>query len=179
MSQLFKPNYQLPTNLWPSLISTIQNSKKPDIIKRRDQAILEILYGSGLKVSELIQLQTNHIISNGNNHYIRLRPRTVPLTHQATYAIKKYLKLRNNDSTTLFIRQDNASGNKHQSLTARSVERMVEYYCKLAKINIKITPSDWRHIFAQKLLNQGISITELQKILGHSNLTTTKLLYKN
>jgi len=159
-------------------MSALQNSNKSNIIKCRDQAILEILYGSGLKVSELVQLQTNHIINEGSNHYIKLAHRKVPITHQATYAIQKYLELKNNDSTILFIRQDNASDHKQHSLTARSVERMVEYYCKLAKINVKITPSSWRHIYANKLLDQGASIRELQNLLGHSNILTTKLLYK-
>lgn len=103
-----------------------------DIIKKRDKAILELLFSSGLKVSALVKLKRSEITK-------------IDSSHQARYWIKEYLKKRKDNSEFLFIRHDRASRLKTiNPLTTRSIQRIIQGYTKKAGINKKITPESFR-----------------------------------
>jgi len=137
----------------------------------RDKAILETLFSTGLRVSELVKLNRDQInlkrrefgvIGKGN------RPRVVFLSASAVKWLEKYLAGRTDDNPALFFYKD-----KH--LTVRTVQRIVEKYAKKAKLPVKITPHGLRHSFATDLLMAGADIRSVQEMLGHKNISTTQI----
>lgn len=143
----------------------------------RDKAILEVLFSTGLRVSELTKLNRGEInlerrefgvIGKGS------RPRVVFLSDTAVIWLQKYLESRKDDDSALFIR---TSGKKTETLrlTPRSVQRLVEKYVKKAMIPIKITPHGLRHSFATDLLTGGADLRAIQELLGHKNVSTTQI----
>lgn len=140
----------------------------------RDKAILELLYSSGLRVSELsdakitnldIKEETIRVTGKGN------KQRLVPVGSKAMKALRKYLLDRESyspKSDNLFL---NSRGN---SITTRSVARIVKKYSLLAGIPKNISPHVLRHTFATHLLGGGADLRSIQKMLGHSNLSTTQ-----
>jgi site-specific recombinase XerD len=152
----------------------------PEISKKeglRDKAILELLFSTGLRVSELTKLNRDQInfarrefgvIGKGR------RARVVFLSESAVTWVQRYIKNRDDTSDALFIRY---SGNKSQSLrlTPRSIQRLVEKYVKKARLPIKITPHGLRHSFATDLLTGGADLRAIQEMLGHKNVSTTQI----
>ena len=149
----------------------------------RDKAILEILFSTGLRVSELTRLNRDSInldrrefgvIGKGG------RARVVFVSDGAAKWIERYLADRSDDYEPLFIRYSGkkadmeAAGNKYR-LTARSVQRIVEKYVKKARLPIKITPHGLRHTFATDLLSGGADLRAIQEMLGHKNISTTQI----
>ena len=153
----------------------------------RDKAILEVLFSTGLRVSELVKLNRDSVnlekrefgvIGKGG------RPRVVFLSSRAVYWLDKFFKKRIDSWQPVFIRipkkdQDatqviEKDGSKMR-LSTRSVQRIVEKYCKLAKLPIKITPHGLRHSFATDLLSSGADIRSVQEMLGHKNIATTQI----
>jgi site-specific recombinase XerD len=142
----------------------------------RDQAILYTLYGTGLRVTELISLKKSDIklaekqfsvIGKGK------KLRSVFMTSQARDKIKSYLLARNDLSDFLFI---SLSGNSYgKSLSRNSVEALVKRYASLVGIKKKVTPHTLRHSFATSLLRKGADIRSVQALLGHSSITTTQI----
>lgn len=149
----------------------------------RDKAILEVLFSTGLRVSELVNLNRDQI--NFERHEFGVigkgrRPRVVFLSDNATEWLQKYLKNRTDVSNALFIRysgktpEENDRGESLR-LTARSVQRLVEKYVKKARLPIKITPHGLRHSFATDLLSSGADLRAIQEMLGHKNVSTTQI----
>lgn len=149
----------------------------------RDRAILEVLFSTGLRVSELVSLnkdQTNlnegefGIIGKGG------RARVVFLTDAAKYALKKYADARRDPYRPLFVRysgpksKDGLTDEKSR-LTARSIQRMIDKYRKRAGILFRIGPHVLRHSFATDLLGAGADIRSVQEMLGHKNISTTQI----
>lgn len=143
----------------------------------RDRAILELLYASGLRVSELVGLDTDKIDFNEN--MIRVvgkgdKERVVPIGNKAKEALKKYIEIRDDlmeeavASKAVFV---NRRGGR---LTPRSVERLIQKYIKICGINKKVTPHVIRHTFATHLLNAGADLRGIQELLGHASLSTTQ-----
>ncbi len=149
-------------------------AKKDEFIEARDRAILEILYGSGLRVSELVGLNMEDM--NLKEGVMRVKgkgkkERLVPIGRKAIEALKSYLSHRiakAKDSQALFI---NHSGKR---LTARSVHRIVVKYARKTGINSRIGPHTLRHTFATHLLQAGADLRVIQELLGHSSLSTTQ-----
>lgn len=149
----------------------------------RDKAILEVLFSTGLRVSELVNLNRDQI--NFDRHEFGVigkgrRPRVVFLSDTATDWLERYLKARTDISKALFIRYSGrtpAENDKGESLrlTARSVQRLVEKYVKKARLPIKITPHGLRHSFATDLLSGGADLRAIQEMLGHKNVSTTQI----
>lgn len=149
----------------------------------RDKALLEVLFSTGLRVSELVSLNRDQInferlefgvIGKGR------RARVVFLSDTAADWVKRYLATREDDSKALFIRYSGKTGNitdnrDNLRLTARSVQRLVEKYVKKAKLPIKITPHGLRHTFATDLLSNGADLRAIQEMLGHKNISTTQI----
>ncbi|MGM0600524.1 MAG: tyrosine recombinase XerC [Candidatus Rifleibacteriota bacterium] len=144
---------------------------------KRDRAILETLYGSGMRISELTGLkianldwdqQTARITGKGN------KERIVPLTPTSCDKIKTYLRAINRSpdekrSEFVFL---NRYGNQ---ISNRSVARMIDKYSRELALMINITPHQFRHSFATHLLNNGADIRAVQEMLGHESLSTTQI----
>ncbi|MFZ5363905.1 MAG: site-specific tyrosine recombinase/integron integrase [Patescibacteria group bacterium] len=149
----------------------------PEIIKKRDKAILELLFSTGLRVSELANLKKEQVNLKKEEFTVRGKgdkPRVVFLSNQAKFWIKQYLDARQDVSPFLFVSHDRA----HESegaLTPRSVERLVKKYSKIAGITKKVTPHTMRHSYATDLLMNGADIRSVQAMLGHSSITTTQI----
>lgn len=147
-----------------------------DLKRARDEAILHILYGSGVRVSELINLQRDSIPTSGQQIQIIgkwSKLRSWFITKQAKEKIHAWLALRTDDSPHLFI---NLSNYKHGSSMSRaSIEHIVRWYAKLQGIQKKVTPHTLRHSFATSLLMKGADIRSVQTLLGHSSITTTQI----
>lgn len=148
----------------------------------RDRAILELLYSSGLRVSELVALNKDHINLKRREFMVRgkgQKDRPIFISEEAADWIQKYLDKRTDNSPPLFVR---ASGNKqvdrsgnHLRLTARSIQRMVARQALLAGITKHVSPHTLRHSFATDLLMNGADLRSVQAMLGHSNIATTQI----
>ena len=147
----------------------------------RDRAILELLYSSGLRVSELTNLNRDHINLKRREFMVRgkgQKDRPVFISDTAAEWIEKYLDSRQDKAPALFIRfsgikKPDLSGN-YLRLTPRSIQRMVSKYALLAGITKHISPHSLRHSFATDLLVNGADIRSVQAMLGHSNISTTQ-----
>jgi|SRR5579862_4566004 len=158
---------------------------QPDISKQnglRDRAILELLFSSGLRVSELVGLDRDHINLKRREFTVRgkgQKDRPVFVSDEAAAWIEKYLNRRTDNTRPLFIRYSGSkkvdnSGN-FSRLTARSVQRMVSRYALLAGITKHVSPHTLRHSFATDLLMNGADLRSVQAMLGHSNIATTQI----
>ncbi len=148
----------------------------------RDRAILELLFSSGLRVSELVGLDKAHVNIKRREFMVRgkgQKDRPIFITEQAADWLGKYLDKRGDNSTPLFIRtsgrkQTSTDGN-HMRLSARSIQRLVSKYALMAGITKKVSPHTMRHSFATNLLTNGADIRSVQAMLGHENISTTQI----
>ncbi len=162
------------------LLAMPELSKKEGL---RDKTILEVLFSTGLRVSELVSLNRDQINIERREFGVigkGRRQRIVFLSDTAAEWLDRYLKERTDDSKALFIRYsgktpDSANPDSSLRLTARSVQRLVEKYVKKARLPIKITPHGLRHSFATDLLHGGADLRAIQEMLGHKNVSTTQI----
>lgn len=148
----------------------------------RDRAILELLFSSGLRVSELVGLNRDHINLTRREFMVRgkgQKDRPVFISSEAADWVTKYLDSRNDTVKPLFIRYGgrktvDTTGNFHR-LTARSVQRLVAHYALAAGITKHVSPHTLRHSFATNLLMNGADLRSVQAMLGHSNISTTQI----
>lgn len=162
-------------------------TRQKDVIKLRDKAILELLFSTGLRVSELTNLKKENINLKKNEFSVQGkggRWRVVFLSNQALYWLKKYLETRTDLEVALFVRYDRASEKIKKSiekdardngLTPRSIQRLIKKYAKIAGLTRKITTHSLRHSFATDLLSGGADLRAVQEMLGHKNITTTQI----
>lgn len=148
----------------------------------RDKAILELLYSSGLRVSELCNLNRDHINLNRGEFMVRgkgQKDRPVFISPEATECLATYLETRTDSAKPLFIRYSGAKTGDSEGesfrLTPRSVQRIVSHHAKLAGITKHVSPHTLRHSFATDLLMNGADIRSVQSMLGHSNIATTQV----
>jgi site-specific recombinase XerD len=148
------------------------------LLALRDRAILELLFSTGLRVSELcslnadIDLTRDEFSVRGKGDKIRV----VFLSSSAKKAIGEYLKARGDMGNALFAGYGKATKGKDASrLTPRSVERIVKRYAVKAGITRKVTPHVIRHSFATDLLENGADLRSVQALLGHANIATTQV----
>ena len=149
----------------------------------RDRAILELLFSSGLRVSELINLNRDHINTKRREFSVRgkgNKDRPIFISKTASQYIDNYLKSRKDNLSPLFINYSkrcttpSLDGN-YRRLTARSVQRMIEKYARLAGITKKVSPHTMRHSFATDLLLNGADLRSVQSMLGHASISTTQI----
>ncbi|EKD66876.1 MAG: Tyrosine recombinase xerC 1 [uncultured bacterium] len=150
----------------------------------RDKAILETLFSTGLRVSELVKLDRDQINLERKEFGVigkGRRSRLVFLSDGAVDWIRRYLATRDDDLRPLFIRysgkkpdEDDKNGESLR-LSARSIERLVEKYVRKARLPIKISPHGIRHSFASDLLMNGADLRSIQEMLGHKNISTTQI----
>ena len=149
---------------------------------KRDRAILELLFSTGLRVSELVSLDREQIsierrefgvIGKGRKH------RLVFISDQAADWIKRYLDERKEKFKPLFIRYSGAviedNNGEKMRLTVRSVERIVKKYVRKARIPVDASVHTLRHSFATDLLHNGADLRSVQEMLGHKNIATTQI----
>lgn len=150
----------------------------------RDKAILEVLFSTGLRVSELTGLNRQQINLERREFGVigkGRRARVVFLSETAAKWLGDYLSRRDDEYLPLFIRyagRKQTDGDSHGEslrLTPRSVQRLVEKYVRKAKLPIKITPHGLRHSFATDLLSGGADLRGIQELLGHKNVSTTQI----
>lgn len=152
------------------------------IIGLRDRTILELLFSGGLRVSELVSLNKDHVSTKRREFTVRgkgQKDRPIYMSNSATQWIDEYLSKRTDSSPALFVRY---GGTKEQDtsgdflrLTPRSVQRIIARYAKLAGITKKVSPHTLRHSFATDLLMNGADIRSVQTMLGHSDISTTQI----
>ncbi len=154
---------------------------QPDSISQkgiRDKAMLELLYATGIRVSELValnweslNLDMGYLKCNGNN----CRERIIPIGSMAKNAIDNYINncrkalIKNDDEQSLFV---NYHGTR---LTRQGFWKIIKTYTQKAKINKKITPHTLRHSFATHLIQNGADLRSVQEMLGHSDISTTQV----
>jgi site-specific recombinase XerD len=171
------------------LLRLLDSPKGNDPKDLRDKAILELLFSTGLRVSELcslksdIDLKSDELSIRGKGGKIRV----VFLSEEAKTAVKKYLTARKDMSDALFVQVGNEIGKKKNTnniskekldvgaLTRRSIERIVKQHAIKSGISKKVTPHVMRHMFATDLLGNGADLRSVQAILGHANIGTTQI----
>jgi site-specific recombinase XerD len=153
-----------------------------DEIGLRDRAVLETLFSTGLRVSELVRLNRDHINLESKEFGIigkGGKPRVVFLSDTAAEWLGRYLRSRQDEFKPLFIRyrgaREIAKDGEKMRLTARSIQRIVEKYAKKCGLPLEPTPHTLRHSFATDLLRGGADIRSVQEMLGHKSVTTTQV----
>jgi integrase/recombinase XerC len=150
-----------------------------DLLSARDKAMLEVLYSSGIRVSELVELeQTDIDLQEG---VLRVRgkgrkDRLTPIGSQAIKALQRYFELRSVEIKCQGPQANRVFLNKHgKSLSTRSVRRKLDKYLLTAGLDPGISPHTLRHSFATHLLNNGADLRSVQELLGHQSLSTTQI----
>ena len=172
-SEKYLPEY-LTIEEVDALINSFDISKDDEL---RDKAIIETMYSSGLRVSELINLKIKDI--NAQEKIIKVlgkgyKQREVPIRNEALYFIDLYLKnvrkkIISNDKTTIFV---NKKGHK---LTRQYIFEMIRKHAKIINLNKTISPHTLRHSFATHLLSKGADLKTVKEMLGHENIETTQI----
>jgi site-specific recombinase XerD len=153
-----------------------------NIVGLRDRSIVELLFSTGLRVSELAALNIKDLNFKTGEFSVRgkgQKDRPVYLSESAGYVLSKYLESRNDDFLPLFMHfrgsKSDFNGGEYTRLTVRSIQRIVERYAHKAGIAKHVTPHTLRHSFATDLLTNGADLRSVQSLLGHSNIATTQV----
>ncbi|MFC2011011.1 site-specific tyrosine recombinase XerD [Chloroflexota bacterium] len=155
-----------------------QPAKRSTPEAKRDSAMLALLYGSGMRVSELVSLNLGDLDTVGD--FVRCfgkghKERLIPIYRQAALTVEEYVKearphlARNDEEKALFL---NRRGDR---LTRQGFWQILKGYAKLAKLGIEITPHTLRHSFATHMLSGGADLRAVQELLGHANISTTQV----
>ncbi len=159
-----------------------------DVLGRRDRAMLETIYSTGIRVSELVGLDLSDLDTEAESMHVRgkgKKERLVPLGTHALAAIKRYVDMVEADVRYGgALREAKANGgaghplfiNKHgKRLSSRSVRRKLDKYLREAGLDSTISPHTLRHSFATHLLDNGADLRSVQELLGHQSLSTTQV----
>lgn len=171
--------------------------EKDEITRLRDTAILQTLFSTGLRVSELASLRRDNINLDRREFTVRgkgSKLRLVFLSDEAAECIKKYLGKRKDNSKALFVGHSTIGNTVEKEITSqgfklgkkdgdrevtgltpRSIQRVIKKYCRVAGIVKKVSPHTLRHSFATDLLQNGADIRSVQTLLGHASITTTQI----
>jgi site-specific recombinase XerD len=181
--ELAKTARKQVTFLNKSELERLLNQPKLDsIIGLRDRAIIELLFSSGLRVSELVNLNKDDVNLKRREFMVRgkgQKDRPIFISQEAAIWLQKYLGARQDNQAPLFLRYNGKkdidnSGDFHR-LTTRSVQRLIARHSKLAGITKHVSPHTLRHSFATDLLMNGADLRSVQALLGHSNIATTQI----
>ena len=160
----------------PSSVKTSAGNARDSLMALRDKAMLELLFSTGLRVSELcaldsdLDLTRDEFAVRGKGDKVRV----VFLSPSAKKAVAEYLKKRGDMSEALFVGYGRG-GSKGGRITPRAVEYIVKQCATKAGITKKVTPHVIRHSFATDLLENGADLRSVQALLGHANITTTQV----
>jgi len=169
-----KQEKYLPTSMSEDEVECLLGSPKPSIkIERRDKAMIEILYATGMRISELVNLKLTDI--DFNRSVLKVfgkgsKERLVPYGEKASEALRIYLEDRKKlDSKDVFL------SNRGTRLTRGAFWQRMKIYIKRENLKSSISPHTLRHAFATHLLNRGADLRSVQILLGHSDLSTTQI----
>ena len=170
----------LPKTLSIEDVDNLLDIKLETPFDYRNKAMLELIYGCGLRISELINLEINDI--DEINCFIRIlgkgnKEREVPVGEYALYYLKEYIErrnllLKNKSCNKLFL------NNHGQGMTRQGFFKNLKQLLKEKGLNEEISPHTLRHSFATHLLNRGADLRSIQEMLGHSDISTTKIYTK-
>jgi site-specific recombinase XerD len=148
----------------------------------RDRAIIELLFSSGLRVSELVNLNRDHINTKRREFMVRgkgQKDRPIFIGLAAAQRVEDYLAARLDNLPPLFLSysRNNTSSTTgdYRRLTSRSIQRLISHYARLAGITKHVSPHTMRHSYATDLLMNGADLRSVQSMLGHSNISTTQV----
>ena len=149
----------------------------------RDRAIIELLFSSGLRVSELVNLNRDHINLKRREFMVRgkgQKDRPVFVSQHAAEQVENYLQARQDSLPALFLNYSRRStkpttSGDYRRLSARSIQRMISHYARLAGITKHVSPHTMRHSFATDLLMNGADLRSVQSLLGHRSISTTQV----
>lgn len=169
---------KLPTYLTIDEVNELLNIKVNDSFGARNKAILELLYSSGLRISELVSLEINNI--DFDDCIVRVfgkgsKERIVPMNDYAIIALKEYIDnyrpsmLKEELNNYLFL------NNHGKKMTRQGVFKMIKKECLIKGIKKNISPHTLRHTFATHLLQNGADLRIIQELLGHSDISTTQI----
>lgn len=176
-----KQNKKMPEVLTIKEMELLLDQPLTDDAKgMRDKAMMELLYATGMRVSELINLKEHDL--NIKMSYIRCddgkKERIIPIGHQARFALDNYIKqarnhmIHDHKENTLFV---NCSG---KAMSRQGFWKIIKQYAVKANINKAITPHMLRHSFASHLVDNGADLKSVQEMLGHSDISTTQIYAK-
>ncbi len=168
-----KLDRKLPQFLSEGEMASLMESPPLDQISgRRDRAILEVLYSTGIRVSELVGLNREDVDFISDMVKVAgkgKKERLVPIGDKALEVLKDYLDTRSSSNSALFL---NRNGER---LTTRSILNITNKYIRLTSLRTRLSPHALRHSFATHLLNRGADLRSVQEFLGHANLSTTQI----
>lgn len=161
------------------LLETIQTDSEDGL---RDRAIIELLFSSGLRVSELVNLNRDHVNTKRREFMVRgkgQKDRPVFIGEATAARVEDYLSARLDNLPPLFLsysrNNTTTTSGDYRRLSARSIQRIINKYAKLAGITKHVSPHTMRHSFATDLLMNGADLRSVQVMLGHSNISTTQV----
>jgi integrase/recombinase XerD len=172
----------LPRAITPNEVDELleQPARRATPEAKRDRAMLELLYATGMRVTELVSLDTAHVNLEPRSPYVRCmgkgaKERTIPIHDQALEALADYMEegrpllVRNRDEPALFVNR------RGERLTRQGFWLILKGYAKSANLSSDVTPHTLRHSFATHMLRGGMPLRNVQEMLGHANISTTQV----
>jgi integrase/recombinase XerD len=172
----------LPKAISPNEVDELleQPSRRSTPEAKRDRAMLELLYATGMRVTELVSLDLANLNLDPRSPYVRCmgkgaKERTIPIHDQAVEALVAYLEegrpflVRNREEPALFVNR------RGERLTRQGFWLILKGYAKAANLSADVTPHTLRHSFATHMLRGGMPLRNVQEMLGHANISTTQV----
>ena len=166
-----KREKHLPAVLQTSDVAVLLEQPDDSALGIRDRAWLELLYASGLRISELVAIDVEDLELRSRLvkvHGKGSKERIVPFGSKAQEALKAYLATRTDDNSAVFVNY------RGERITTRSIRRLFDRYVRAASLRAGVSPHTLRHSFATHLLNAGADLRGIQELLGHASLSTTQ-----
>lgn len=178
MSKVSKNKVQVPDlNEIIKIIESPSEFEKNKKVALRNRAIFEVLFATGMRISELVNLRMDKIDKEGRIYVLGKgkKERFAYLTPRAIHHLKDYLKIRPSDSDFVFVpfQGKNVNEKKNKKISPRYVQERIKKYRELLSINVPVTPHIIRHAFATYLAEDGANPAAIQILLGHESLETT------